>query len=204
MIAILNYGLGNINAFANIYNNLDIPHKIVSNPTQLGGVKKIILPGVGAFDYAMKKLNNSGLRDSVENLVLNEKIPVMGICVGMQILANSSDEGSEKGLGWIDADVKLFDTSNIKRKTKLPHMGWNTINPNPKNLLNTDLNSGARFYFLHSYYFECYHAADIIATTNYGIEFTSAANSDNIYGVQFHPEKSHQNGIKLLSNFSNL
>ena len=204
MIAILNYGLGNINSFANIYNNLDIPHKIVSNPTQLEGVKKIILPGVGSFDYAMKKLNNSGLRDSVENLVLNEKNPVMGICVGMQILANSSDEGSEKGLGWIDAEVKLFDTSNIKHKTKLPHMGWNTINPKPENLLTTDLNSGARFYFLHSYYFECYHAADIIATTKYGIEFTSAANSDNIYGVQFHPEKSHQNGIKLLSNFANL
>ena len=204
MIAILNYGLGNLNAFANIYKNLDISHKIVSNPTQLEGVKKIILPGVGSFDYAMKQLNNSGLRDIVENLVLNEKIPILGICVGMQILANSSDEGSEKGLGWIDADVKLFDTSNIKHKTKLPHMGWNTINPKPENLLTTDLNSGARFYFLHSYYFECYHVADIISTTKYGIEFTSAVNSDNIYGVQFHPEKSHQNGIKLLSNFSNL
>lgn len=204
MIAILNYGLGNINAFANIYKNLDIPHKIVNNPSQLDGAKRIILPGVGAFDYAMKQLNKSGLRDKVENLVLNENIALLGVCVGMQMLANSSDEGSEKGLGWIDADVKLFETSNIKHKTKLPHMGWNTINSNTGSLLFDGLNNGARFYFLHSYYFECYHADNIISTTNYGLQFTSAVNSNNIYGVQFHPEKSHQNGTKLLSNFVNL
>ena len=204
MIAILNYGFGNVNAFANIYKNLNVPYKIISNPTQLEGISRIILSGVGAFDYAMKQLNNSGLRDSVENLVLNEKIPIMGVCVGLQMLANSSDEGSEKGLGWIDGDVKLFDTGNIEHKTKLPHMGWNTISPNSKSQLFKDINNGSRFYFLHSYYFECYHSDDIISTTKYGFEFTSGANSDNIYGVQFHPEKSHQNGIKLLSNFANL
>ena len=202
MIGIIDYGLGNIKAFSNIYKSLDIKYKIVQKSEELKDITKIILPGVGAFDDAMNKFNESGLRDGVEKMVLNEKKPILGICVGMQILAESSDEGTEKGLGWINASVKIFDTKTINHDTKLPHMGWNTIDIQSKNEpLFQDLEQQARFYFLHSYYFQCENS-NIIAETEYGEKYTSAVRSDNIYGVQFHPEKSHQNGVRLLSNFS--
>lgn len=203
MIAILDYGLGNIKAFANIFKNLNIEHTIIQKAEQLESVDKIILPGVGAFDYAMQQFNQSGLRTAVEDKVLNQKIPILGICVGMQMLANESDEGQEKGLSWIDGEVKLFSTENIKHKTKLPHMGWNEINHN-QNPLFQQIDSTARFYFVHSYYFKCNNEKDTIATTEYGFNFSSAVNHNNIYGVQFHPEKSHSNGIQLLKNFATL
>jgi glutamine amidotransferase len=205
MIGIVSYGLGNISAFSNIYKSLDIPHVIIDKYEQLDKVKKIILPGVGAFDDAMNQFNQSGLRDSVEKMVLNENIPLLGICVGLQMLGNSSDEGHEKGLGWIDGNIKLIDTSNITHKTKLPHMGWNTISiTNNNEPLFDSLNSGDRFYFLHSYYFECNSDQQVIAQTNYGFDFPCAVKLNHIYGVQFHPEKSLKNGIKLLYNFANL
>lgn len=203
MIAILDYGLGNIKAFANIFKNLNIEHTIIQKAEQLESVDKIILPGVGAFDYAMQQFNQSGLRTAVEDKVLNQKIPILGICVGMQMLANGSDEGQEKGLSWIDGEVKLFSTENIKHKTKLPHMGWNEINHN-QNPLFQQIDSTARFYFVHSYYFKCNNEKDTMATTEYGFNFSSAVNHNNIYGVQFHPEKSHSNGIQLLKNFATL
>jgi imidazole glycerol-phosphate synthase subunit HisH len=205
MIGILNYGLGNIRSFSNIYRSLDIPHKIITTNKDLTNITKIILPGVGAFDNAMKKFNQSGLRESVEEMVLNQDIPLLGVCVGLQMLGCSSDEGKEKGLGWIDASVKIFHTSNITHATKLPHMGWNTIEIKSNNeLLFKNLNSKDRFYFLHSYYFECENNDNIIAQTNYGLNFTCAVKLNNIYGVQFHPEKSLKNGEKLLHNFSQL
>ena len=202
MIGIIDYGLGNIKAFSNIYKSLDIKYRIVQKSAELIDITKIILPGVGAFDDAMNKFNESGLRGDVEKMVLNKKKPLLGICVGMQILAESSDEGTEKGLGWINANVKIFDTNTIDYDTKLPHMGWNTIDIQSKNEpLFKDLEQQARFYFLHSYYFQCENS-NIIAETEYGEKYTSAVRSGNIYGVQFHPEKSHQNGVRLLSNFS--
>lgn len=204
MIAIINYGVGNIRAFANIYNKLDIPIKIAEKASDLENVDKLILPGVGAFDHAMDKLNASGMRERVDELVLEKKLPVVGICVGMQMLAKRSDEGSRPGLGWIDADVKKFDVNKIQYKTHLPHMGWNDIYATSNNPLLKGLQENAKFYFLHSYYFHCNNEADIIANADYGIKFTCAANHDNIYGVQFHPEKSHQYGIQLLNNFANL
>ena len=204
MIAILDYGLGNINAFANIYKSLDIPYKIISSKDELVGIKKIILPGVGAFDYAMKKFNESGLRNQVEKMVIDDKIPILGICVGMQMLANSSDEGKEEGLCWIDANVKLFDISKISHKTKLPHMGWNTIKLRSIERLFKTLKDNSRFYFLHSYYFKPKENNVIISETKYGDKFTSSIKLNNIYGVQYHPEKSHQNGIQLLYNFSKI
>ena len=204
MITIIDYGLGNIRAFVNVYERLNIKTKVAHNANEIKGATKIILPGVGAFDYAMKQLNASGMRDELDNKVLGEKIPVIGICVGMQILANSSEEGILPGLGWIDGEVKLFDTSKIKHKTRLPHMGWNNINPvNGHNLLN-GLDSQSRFYFLHSYYFVCHNENEIISTTEYGISYASAVNRENIFGIQFHPEKSHSNGIQLLHNFAKL
>ena len=205
MIGILDYGLGNIRAFSNIYKLLDINHIIVQKSEELKGVSKIILPGVGAFDDAMNKFNNSGLRNSVETMVFNEKIPLLGICVGMQILACSSDEGLEKGLGWIKSSVKIFDIDTISHDTKLPHMGWNTIFITSKNEpLFQGLDKDPNFYFLHSYYFESDNKKNIISETEYGIKYTSAVRSENIYGVQFHPEKSHKNGVKLLKNFASI
>lgn len=152
----------------------------------------------------MNLLNDSGLKETLDDLVLKDKIPVLGICVGMQILARKSHEGEMSGLGWVDAEVKKFVPSSIKYKTKQPHMGWNTIIPQNNNLLLDGFNSGARFYFLHSYYVYCQNIDNEIAKTEYGISFTSVVNNKNIYGVQFHPEKSHQNGIHLLNNFANL
>ena len=205
MIGILDYGLGNIRAFTNIYKSLNISHKIITINNDLKDVEKIILPGVGAFDDAMNKFNQSGLRNPVQDMVLNQGIPLLGVCVGLQMLGRSSDEGRNKGLGWIDADIKIFDTSKIMHGTKLPHMGWNTVEIKSNNeLLFKNLNNNDRFYFLHSYYFDCDNQDDIIAQTHYGVNFTCAAKLNNIYGVQFHPEKSLKNGEKLLYNFSQL
>lgn len=204
MITIINYGLGNISAFANVYKRLNIPFTIATRKEELKNAKKIILPGVGAFDHAMTSLQQSGMREVLDELVLNLRIPVLGICVGMQIVANSSDEGVLPGLGWINGEVKKFDPMLIKHKTRLPHMGWNTITPRKNNALLQNITNGSRFYFLHSYYFHCYDIENEIAETEYGIQFSSAVNYKNIYGVQFHPEKSHENGIQILHNFSNL
>jgi len=204
MITIIDYGVGNIRAFANIYKQLDIPFKIAKSAQDLEGVSKLILPGVGAFDHAMDKFEQSGMRKPVEELVLDKKMPVVGICVGMQMLASSSDEGKLAGLGWIDASVKKFDESKITYTTHLPHMGWNDVKPLKNNKLLKGLETGAKFYFLHSYYFQCNRNEDAIATTAYGIDFSCAVNKENIYGVQFHPEKSHHYGMQLLSNFAKL
>lgn len=204
MITIIDYGLGNIRAFVNVYNRLNIVTKIARTTKDLQGSTKLILPGVGAFDQAMTLLNTSGMRGKLEELVLLDNIPVMGICVGMQILAKSSEEGILPGLGWIDGVVRKFDASTIPYKTRLPHMGWNTMSPCSDNQLLKGFSNESRFYFLHSYYFDCNDRNDIIATSEYGIKFSSAVNHKNIFGIQFHPEKSHSNGVSLLHNFANL
>lgn len=204
MITIIDYGLGNIKAFVNVYERLNIPVSVAKTADDLRAATKIILPGVGAFDNAMSKLNSSGMRETLDELVLDHQLPVIGICVGMQMLAQSSDEGMLPGLRWIAGTVKMFDASVLNSKTHLPHMGWNTIHPNSANPLLVNFNNNSRFYFLHSYYFQCNNPNDTIATTEYGIQYTSALNHKNIYGVQFHPEKSHQWGIQLLKNFADL
>ena len=202
MISIVDYGLGNLKAFANIYKRLNIEAEFVKSPEDLSNATKIILPGVGAFDHAMEQLNNSGMRDKLNELVLEKKIPVLGICVGMQMIGNSSDEGQLQGLKWVDASIKKFESSLITHKPKLPHMGWNNVIPQRDNPLFSGMDEQGLFYFLHSYYFECNKLSDSIATSEYGIKYTCAVNNENIYGVQFHPEKSHQNGIQLLKNFA--
>jgi imidazole glycerol-phosphate synthase subunit HisH len=204
MIAIIDYGVGNISAFVNVYNKLDISIKVAKKPSDLEGVTKLILPGVGAFDHAMNELNNSGMVDKLNELVLVDKLPVIGICVGLQMMATKSDEGELPGLGWVDATVKLFDVTKFNFNTHLPHMGWNDTTPVKENLLFINLEKDSKFYFLHSFYFECNNDEDIIAISDYGIKFTCAINKGNIYGTQFHPEKSHHFGIQLLKNFAKL
>ena len=202
MIAIINYGLGNINAFVNVYKMQGVMLKIASKANELIGATKIILPGVGSFDQAMILFDKSGMRPLVDKMVLTDGVPLIGICVGMQMLAHSSEEGILPGLGYIDAVVRRFDESKMVRKLNLPHMGWNDICPNNDSILFNDLTVNPLFYFLHSYYFDCENATNSIATADYGGEFTCAVKKENIYGVQFHPEKSHHNGIQLLKNFA--
>lgn len=204
MIGIVNYGLGNIKAFCNVYKKLNIPADVVSTVEELKHKKKIVLPGVGSFDHAMTLLNTSGMREALDEMVLVRKTPLLGICVGMQMLAESSEEGNLPGLGWIKGKVKKFNYLTLPPGTILPHMGWNTIMPEEVTGLFECLPVNSRFYFLHSYYFECLNENSILATTNYGVKFASAIHEANIYGVQFHPEKSHSNGIQLLKNFANL
>jgi len=202
MITIIDYGLGNIRAFLNVYERLNIPVKVARIPAEVKSATRIILPGVGSFDYAMRQLNKSGMREQLEECVLGDKVPVMGICVGMQMLAKSSQEGTEPGLGWIDGRVYKFDSNLIPFKSRLPHMGWNTVDPKENISLFNGIESQARFYFLHSYYFDCEMDSQVICVTHYGKTFASAVNKENVFGIQFHPEKSHSNGIRLLNNFS--
>lgn len=204
MITLIDYGVGNINAFVNVYKRVDVPVKIAKTKEDLIGAQKLILPGVGHFDHAMTQLNNSGMRDTLDKMVLLDKIPVIGICVGMQMMANNSDEGTLEGLKWIDASVRKFDESKINQVTRLPHMGWNDVKPVKDIPLFNGLEKDAIFYFLHTYYFECNNPNDVMAVTEYGGEFASAAHHENKYGIQFHPEKSHSYGETLLHNFAKL
>ena len=204
MITIINYGVGNISAFQNVYKRLNISTKIASSSEDLVNAEKLILPGVGSFDYAMSQLNASGMREKLDELVLVKMVPVIGICVGMQMMGNRSDEGKLEGLKWIDAQILKFDEHLIYQRTKLPHMGWNDVTPISENPLFAGLEKNAIFYFLHSYYFNCNNPSDSIAISDYGISFSSAVNYKNVFGIQFHPEKSHQYGEILLHNFSKL
>jgi glutamine amidotransferase len=204
MIAVVDYGLGNVQAVTNIYKKLGISCSIVREPEALRSAEKIILPGVGSFDQAIKRLEISGFRKMLDAVISTQRLPVLGICVGMQMLGCSSEEGILTGLGWIDAVVKRFNFSSAEYSQCVPHMGWNSIKQVQENPLLKQLDVNSNFYFLHSYYMECQNSNDIIAMTEYGGEFASAVNSKNVYGVQFHPEKSHGFGIQLLKNFAEL
>jgi glutamine amidotransferase len=204
MIGIVDYGSGNIQAIANIFNRLNISYEIINNPEFLKKADKLILPGVGAFDATMNQLVNSGLKVALDEEVLVKKKPVMGVCVGMQILSEFSEEGDMPGLGWIKGNVKKFDISKLKEKPYLPHMGWNSVDPQIQHPLFKGIEHDLGFYFVHSYYFETNDPVDILGTTIYGDTFSSAIYHDNIFGMQFHPEKSHSNGIQLLSNFAEI
>jgi glutamine amidotransferase len=202
MIKLVDYGVGNINAFMNIYKSLGIVCTRATNEKELLKSEKIILPGVGAYDWAMKKLQASGMREILDELVLTRNVPILGICVGMQMMARRSDEGNLSGLGWISGEVKRFDVDGFKDKMRLPHMGWNNIEFKNNQLLK-DLEN-PYFYFLHSYYFSPDSEDSILSKTDYFIRFASAVQNKHIFGVQFHPEKSHSWGIQLLKNFAKL
>ena len=202
MITIVDYGLGNVQAIANIYERLRIPVRLARTAEELTGSERLILPGVGAFDWAMTRLEQSGMRPTIEDLVTRQGRPVLGICVGMQMLSDRSDEGTLRGLGWIPGEVRRFDESRIKDPTHLPHMGWNDVMPRSTGCLFRGLETDARFYFLHSYYYAPIHVSDVLAETDYNGKYASSVRRGNVLGVQFHPEKSHQWGIRLLQNFA--
>ena len=204
MITIVDYGVGNVLALANIYKRLEIPCVLARTASELADATHVILPGVGAFDWAMARLEASGMRNALDDRVLGQGCQVLGICVGMQMMAKGSDEGQAKGLGWLDARVRRFDETHLTARMQLPHMGWNDVVPVRSDGLLQGLGDDARFYFLHSYYFSPNDASDILATTVYGDRFACAIQRGNILGTQFHPEKSHGWGIQLLNNFAGL
>jgi glutamine amidotransferase len=204
MITIIDYGLGNILAFANIYKRLNVAVAVAKNASELSRATKLILPGVGAFDHAVSLLQQSGMRETLDEMVLGRAIPVLGICVGMQILAAGSEEGRLPGLGWIDGEVRKFDVASSPQAVRLPHMGWNDVKPVAPSPLFAGLETDARFYFLHSYYLQCGRDENVLAQAEYGTTFCCAVRSNGIFGVQFHPEKSHRYGTRLLKNFAEL
>jgi glutamine amidotransferase len=201
MIRIVDYGLGNISAFLNMYKRLNIDAGTARTAAELADADKVILPGVGAFDHAMAQLEASGMREALDDLVLRRRVPVLGVCVGMQMLAEGSDEGSARGLGWVPGRVRAFEALR-KPGLLLPHMGWNDVHPASDGSLLRGLGADARFYFLHSFYFDCGDPRHAAATSRYGIDFACAVHAGNVYGVQFHPEKSHHFGAQLLKNFA--
>lgn len=204
MIHIIDYGLGNVQAFVTVFKRLGIATVRAKTKDDLQNCTKIILPGVGAFDHAMNLLDASGMRATIEQLVSQQAVPVLGVCVGMQILAERSDEGVKGGLGWVSGTVRSLAMVPAAAALPMPHMGWNDVNVTNACPLFNGFNDDARFYFLHSFYFDTAKAADSAATAEYGYKFDCAVQNKNVFGVQFHPEKSHRWGAALLKNFAEL
>lgn len=204
MIGVVDYGLGNVEAILNVYKALDIPAGRVRSPDDVKESNRLVLPGVGSFDHAMRKLDLSGLRSQLDKAVLGDGVLFLGICVGMQMMAGRSEEGVEKGLGWIPGEVKRLNVDALEQKPHLPHMGWNTIRLHADSHLLHGLDSDAEFYFLHSYAFIPEADTVTLSETSYGASFASAVGFRNRYGVQFHPEKSHRWGMQVLSNFASM
>ena len=204
MIAIVDYGSGNVAAIADIFKRLKLPHEITRDHARLRAADRYILPGVGAFDTTMRTLTKSGLVDLLNEQVLVKGKNILGICVGMQILGDVSEEGSMPGLGWISGHIRRIDASAISGHIRLPHMGWNSIQLTQPSPLFDGVNLKRGFYFLHSYYFAAEHQASVIATVEYGSSLPCGVTLGNVFGLQFHPEKSHSNGVAVFRNFANL
>lgn len=201
MITIIDYGMGNVGSIQNMLKYLGVSSLVTNDPEMIRNAEKIILPGVGAFDAAMERINSSGLRDLLDQKALCDKVPILGICLGMQLLTESSEEGFSPGLGWIAAKTLRFPSSD---DLKVPHMGWNTVTVSNRSRLTDELDEDTRFYFVHSYYVKVENEQQSILKTHYGFDFDSAVQKDNIYGVQFHPEKSHRFGKLLFKNFARI
>lgn len=201
MITIVDYGMGNLGSILNMFKRIGAAAVITGDLDKISQAEKLLLPGVGSFDNAMLRIEESGLRQVLDRKALVERVPVLGICLGMQLLTRSSEEGSRPGLGWIAASTSRFPALP---GVKVPHMGWNVAQPTRESALTRDLPEEVRFYFVHSYCVQVDHEEDAILKSTYGISFAAALQHENIYGAQFHPEKSHRFGMQLLKNFASL
>lgn len=200
MITIIDYGMGNLGSIVNMLKKIGVPAQLSSDPAIIAQAKKLILPGVGAFDHGMKSLEERNLIDVLNEKVLHQKTPLLGLCLGVQLFARRSEEGQCEGLGWLDADVVQFKFDGASR-LKVPHMGWNYIDTQQDDPLFKEMNEETRFYFVHGYHLQCDDPQDVLATTEYGYAFPSIVGHNNILGAQFHPEKSHKHGMQLFHNF---
>ena len=198
----MDYGMGNLGSVQNMFKYIKVPAKISSDKKEIAKASKLLLPGVGSFASAMNKINSSGFKDILNHKVLVEKTPVLGICLGMQLLTSFSEEGNVKGLDWIKATTRRFRFEG--KGIKIPHMGWNKVHVVRETSLIKGFDDAFSFYFVHSYYVKCKDREDAMLETQYGLTFASGIHRDNIYGVQFHPEKSHKFGMKMLQNFADL
>jgi glutamine amidotransferase len=201
MITVIDYQTGNLGSIVNMIKKAGGEAVFSSDLEQIETAEKFILPGVGSFDIGMQKLTELGFIDVLKRRVIKDKIPILGICLGMQLLAERSEEGVLSGLGFISGDVVKFRFNNINANLRIPHMGWNSVNIKKESPLFYDMYENPVFYFVHSYHVVCNNPEDVVSTTNYGYDFASSLQRENIFGTQFHPEKSHKYGLRLIKNF---
>ena len=202
MLTIVDYGTGNLGSIKNMLKKIGVPSAVTSSKKEIKKAEKLILPGVGAFDKGMKNLAELELIDTLCEKVIEDQTPILGICLGMQLLARNSEEGSMPGLGWIDAEIVRFKFKTQEKDLKVPHMGWNSVEMVHNSHIYDNMYTEPRFYFVHSYHMKCEDDSDVLTRTFYGYDFTSSVQHQNIIGVQFHPEKSHKFGMKILENFA--
>lgn len=202
MIKIIDYGMGNLRSVQKAFERINFSAKISSDKDDIYNADKLILPGVGNFEKGIANLKSNGLYNTLNVAVFEKKIPILGICLGMQLMTEYSEEGTVEGFGWIKAKTIKFDFNN--NELKIPHMGWNNLLVKNNESLLKGIKEQDFFYFVHSYYVNCEDKIDIVAETVYGDKFVSAFRKDNIYGCQFHPEKSHDAGLKVLKNFAEM
>jgi glutamine amidotransferase len=202
MVTIIDYGVGNLHSIKNMLKKIGVESIISSETADIENAEKFILPGIGSFEYGMNKLRNASYFNILQQKVLQNKTPIMGVCLGAQLLLNESEEGKTvEGLGWIDGKAVKFDQNLMGESFKVPHMGWNELILKKESRLFKEMYPDQRYYFVHSYHMVCYHKADILAESNYSYNFVAAVEKQNVLGVQFHPEKSHKFGMKLYENF---
>lgn len=208
MIIIVDYGMGNLGSIVNMFKKVGVKSKISSDLQEITNASKLVLPGVGNFDKAMRSITAAGMIPVLNKKALNDKIPILGICLGMQLLTDKSEEGGLSGLGWIPAQTlsfkKKFKELGLPNTQRVPHMGWNEVRVENKCNLTNNFYDNSRFYFVHSYYVNCEEDKHCMLKANYGLEFDAAIHKDNIYGMQFHPEKSHKFGMCIFENFSQI
>lgn len=204
IVTIVDYGMGNLGSITNMFKKIGVKTVVARHPEQIRNANKILLPGVGAFDSAVRKIKENKLDEALNEKVA-EGVPLLGICLGMQLLTRGSEEGCEKGFGWIDAETLSF-RKHVSSGVKVPHMGWNVVKKNSDSILLNDFETfdDLRFYFVHSYFVRCQHVENTVLRTMYCVDFDSMIQKDNVWGVQFHPEKSHKFGLKLFENFSRI